>query len=272
MTQIPQESLHEDQLHAQRPADTDEVAAVDCSSSELIARDVCGLTGTHVGCDTSQCGACMVLLDGAAVKSCTLLALSLRRPIAHDDRGPRQPRRSCIRCRRRFIENHGLQCGFCTPGMVMTAIDIASRNPSPTEEECGAGSRATSAAAPAIRTSSTSVIAGAAAMQQNRCGLEENDMVRRSSAIGAAPQAQGRPPLPHRTRQICRRHQAAGHDIRRVRALAPRACADQGDRRRRRRSRCPACSSVFTGERYRRRRARHAALRLGNPRQGRRCR
>ncbi len=101
-------------------------------------REVVGLTGTHVGCDTSQCGACTVLLDGRAVKSCTLLAvqadaaeLQTIEGLASD--GELHP------IQRAFVEHHGLQCGFCTPGMIMTAMDMVQRHPSPSEDEIRAG-------------------------------------------------------------------------------------------------------------------------------------
>jgi len=93
-------------------------------------RDGLGLTGTHVGCDTSQCGACTVLLDGRAVKSCTLLALQAEAAevttiegLATD--GELHP------VQRAFVEHHGLQCGYCTPGMILTAIDVLARDPRP---------------------------------------------------------------------------------------------------------------------------------------------
>jgi aerobic carbon-monoxide dehydrogenase small subunit len=97
-------------------------------------RDGLGLTGTHIGCDTSQCGACTVLLDGRAVKSCTVLALQT------DDReittieglaidGELHP------IQRAFVEHHGLQCGFCTPGVILTAADLLSRDASPSDEQ-----------------------------------------------------------------------------------------------------------------------------------------
>jgi carbon-monoxide dehydrogenase small subunit len=96
-------------------------------------RDGLGLTGTHIGCDTSQCGACTVLLDGHAVKSCTLLAVQADgaevttiEGIARD--GELHP------VQRAFVDHHGLQCGFCTPGMVLTAIDLLEQNPDPDEE------------------------------------------------------------------------------------------------------------------------------------------
>ena len=97
-------------------------------------RDTLGLTGTHVGCDTSQCGACTVLVDGLAVKSCTLLAVQADganvltiEGLAHNGRlHPLQEG---------FWEEHGLQCGFCTPGMIMTLYQVLQRTPTPTEEE-----------------------------------------------------------------------------------------------------------------------------------------
>ncbi len=97
-------------------------------------REVLNLTGTHIGCDTSSCGACTVLLDGVAVKSCTILAVqadgceitTIEGLAKGDELHPIQEA---------FREHHGLQCGFCTPGMVMTAIDILQNNPQPSEEE-----------------------------------------------------------------------------------------------------------------------------------------
>ena len=97
-------------------------------------RDVLGLTGTHVGCDTSNCGACTVLLDGEAVKSCTVLAaqadgaeVTTIEGMARD--GALHPLQEA------FHTQHGLQCGYCTPGMIMAAADLLERNPNPTEEE-----------------------------------------------------------------------------------------------------------------------------------------
>jgi carbon-monoxide dehydrogenase small subunit len=96
-------------------------------------RDGLGLTGTHIGCDTSQCGACTVLVDGRAVKSCTLLALQAAgsevttiEGLATD--GDLHP------VQRAFVENHGLQCGFCTPGVILTALDLLSRDPDPSAD------------------------------------------------------------------------------------------------------------------------------------------
>jgi carbon-monoxide dehydrogenase small subunit len=101
-------------------------------------RDKLGLTGTHVGCDTSQCGACVVHLDGKAVKSCTMLAVQAQgaaittiEGLAKD--GKLHPMQEAFR------EHHGLQCGFCTPGMVMTAVDLVQNHPNPTEQQIREG-------------------------------------------------------------------------------------------------------------------------------------
>ena len=97
-------------------------------------RDVLGLTGTHIGCDTSQCGACTVIVDGLAVKSCTLLAVqadgaSIDTIEGLAGEGELHP------IQQAFWEEHGLQCGFCTPGMIMTLLQALERNPDPTEQE-----------------------------------------------------------------------------------------------------------------------------------------
>jgi aerobic carbon-monoxide dehydrogenase small subunit len=97
-------------------------------------RDVLRLTGTHVGCDTTGCGACTVIMDGKAVKSCSILAAqadgcsvtTIEGLAKGDELHPLQEG---------FREEHGLQCGFCTPGMIMTAVDLLKNNPNPTEEE-----------------------------------------------------------------------------------------------------------------------------------------
>ena len=97
-------------------------------------RDVLNLTGTHVGCDTSQCGACTVMMNDMAVKSCTILAVQADRShiltiegLAKD--GQLHP------IQEGFWEEHGLQCGFCTPGMIMQALQMLQRNPKPTDAE-----------------------------------------------------------------------------------------------------------------------------------------
>jgi carbon-monoxide dehydrogenase small subunit len=101
-------------------------------------RDVVGLTGTNVGCDTSSCGACTIFVNGESVKSCTMLAvqaegtdiLTIEGLANGDELHPMQAA---------FRENHGLQCGFCTPGMVMAAVGLLNENPKPTEAEVREG-------------------------------------------------------------------------------------------------------------------------------------
>ncbi|MFM2046793.1 MAG: hypothetical protein RL383_870 [Actinomycetota bacterium] len=101
-------------------------------------REHLGLTGTNIGCDTSSCGACTVHVDGESVKSCTMLAVqadgcSVTTIEGISKGGEMHP------MQKSFMENHGLQCGYCTPGMVMAAIGILDENPSPTEEEVRIG-------------------------------------------------------------------------------------------------------------------------------------
>jgi carbon-monoxide dehydrogenase small subunit len=101
-------------------------------------REQLRLTGTHVGCDTSQCGACVVHVDGISVKSCTMLAVqangaevtTIEGLAKGDELHPMQAA---------FREHHGLQCGYCTPGMVLTAIDLVNNNPDPSEKEIREG-------------------------------------------------------------------------------------------------------------------------------------
>ena len=97
-------------------------------------RDVVGLTGTHVGCETSICGACTVMLDGAAVKSCTLLAVQADGAEITTIEGLSQDGQ-LHPVQEGFWEQHGLQCGFCTPGMIMAAHQLLQRNPKPSEDE-----------------------------------------------------------------------------------------------------------------------------------------
>lgn len=97
-------------------------------------RDVLGLTGTHVGCDTSQCGACTVLLDGRGVKSCTVLAVQADGAQITTIEGL-QTNDTLHPLQAAFREAHGLQCGFCTPGMIMSSLDLLAHNPNPSEGE-----------------------------------------------------------------------------------------------------------------------------------------
>ena len=97
-------------------------------------REVLHLTGTHIGCDTSGCGACTVTMDGMAVKSCSLLAVQADGCEITTIEGMAEGN-NMHPLQEAFKENHGLQCGFCTPGMIMTAVDILKHNPNPSEEE-----------------------------------------------------------------------------------------------------------------------------------------
>ncbi|MGC9371487.1 MAG: (2Fe-2S)-binding protein [Paracoccaceae bacterium] len=94
-----------------------------------------GLTGTHVGCDTSQCGACVVHVDGKAVKSCTMFAAEAAGAEVTTIEGMANPDGSLSTIQQAFQDHHGLQCGFCTPGMVMSAAALLAENPKPTEAE-----------------------------------------------------------------------------------------------------------------------------------------
>jgi carbon-monoxide dehydrogenase small subunit len=98
-------------------------------------REGLGLTGTHVGCDTSQCGACVVHVDGAPVKSCTVFAVDLAGASVKTIEGMANADGSLGVIQQAFQDHHGLQCGFCTPGMVMSAAALLAENPKPTEAE-----------------------------------------------------------------------------------------------------------------------------------------
>ncbi|KAA0681391.1 (2Fe-2S)-binding protein [Roseomonas genomospecies 6] len=128
-------------------------------------RDQIGLTGTHVGCDTSQCGACVVHVDGRSVKSCTMLAaqadgasITTIEGLAAAD-GTLHPMQAAFR------EHHGLQCGFCTPGMVMSAVDLVTANPSPTEQDVREGLEGNICRCTGYHNIVKAVMAGAEAMQ-----------------------------------------------------------------------------------------------------------
>jgi len=102
-------------------------------------REHLGLTGTHVGCDTSQCGACVVHVDGRSVKSCTTLAVQANGADVTTIEGLAAADGTLHPMQAAFREHHGLQCGFCTPGMVMSAVDLVRDNPNPTEAEIREG-------------------------------------------------------------------------------------------------------------------------------------
>ena len=110
---------------------------IDCQPTTLLVealREHLRLTGTHVGCDTSQCGACTVHVDGRSVKSCTMLAVEAEGAQITTIEGLAQ-NNELHPMQAAFREHHGLQCGFCTPGMIMSATDLCARTPDPSEEE-----------------------------------------------------------------------------------------------------------------------------------------
>ena len=129
--------------------------SLDVEPSTLLCdllRENLGLTGTHVGCDTSQCGACVVHVDDSSVKSCTLLAVAVDGASVTTVEGLGKPG-ALHPMQLAFHENHGLQCGFCTPGMLMTSVDFARRTRIRPRPMFAIGSKATFAVALVIRTS-----------------------------------------------------------------------------------------------------------------------
>lgn len=98
-------------------------------------RETLGLTGTHIGCDTSQCGCCVVHVEGKAVKSCTMLALEANGKRVTTIEGAENADGTLSAVQQAFVDHYALQCGFCTPGMVMSAIALLTENPNPTVEE-----------------------------------------------------------------------------------------------------------------------------------------
>jgi len=129
-----------------------------------LLRENLSLTGTHVGCDTSQCGACVVHVDGVSVKSCTILAVQADgaqvTTIEGLANGTLHPMQEAFR------DNHGLQCGFCTPGMVMSAIDLVKHNPDPSETEIREWLEGNICRCTGYHNIVKSIKAGAAAMRQ----------------------------------------------------------------------------------------------------------
>jgi carbon-monoxide dehydrogenase small subunit len=132
-------------------------------------RDTLGRTGTHVGCDTSQCGACVIHVDGRSVKSCTMLAvqaegaeLTTIEGVARD--GSLHPMQEAFR------EHHGLQCGFCTPGMIMSALDLVQRNADPDEKQIREWLEGNLCRCTGYQNIVRAVKAGAAAMRAGNAG------------------------------------------------------------------------------------------------------
>ena len=128
-------------------------------------RRCAGLTGTHVGCDTSQCGACTVHLDGIAVKSCTVFAAQAEGHAVTTIEGV-SPEDGLSPLQAAFKEHHALQCGFCTPGMIMTALDMIRRGAAADEEAVRAGLEGNICRCTGYQNIVAAILAGAAAMAE----------------------------------------------------------------------------------------------------------
>ena len=123
------------------------------------------LTGTHVGCDTAQCGACTVHLNGRAVKACNVLAVQTEGATVTTIEGVAAANGDLHPMQAAFRDHHGLQCGYCTPGMVMTALDIVKSNPTPSEEAVRSGLDGNLCRCTGYHNIVKAVLAGAAAMK-----------------------------------------------------------------------------------------------------------
>ena len=146
----------------------DEPVTVEVDPSTLLSdliREQLSLTGTHVGCDTSQCGACVVHVNGDSVKSCTMLAVSADGGEVRTVEGLSNSDTDLHPMQAAFRENHGLQCGFCTPGMLMSAIDLVKHNPDPSEAEIREWLEGNICRCTGYQNIVKSIIAGAAAMR-----------------------------------------------------------------------------------------------------------
>ena len=113
----------------------EEEVEVRVTLADFICATELGLTGTHLGCEHGVCGACTVLIDGQSARSCLMLAVQANGHEIVTVEGIAPDGTSCIRCKQAFRDNHGLQCGFCTPGMLTTLIEFLRDNPDPTEQE-----------------------------------------------------------------------------------------------------------------------------------------
>ena len=144
-----------------------EVMSAEASADTLLVnfiRENLGMTGTHVGCDTSQCGACVVMVNGDSVKSCTMLAVqaegaevtTVEGLASNGDLHPMQ---------QAFHDNHGLQCGYCTPGMLISSIDLVTKNPNATEAEIRHGLEGNLCRCTGYHNIVKAIQAGAAAMK-----------------------------------------------------------------------------------------------------------
>ena len=183
-----------------------------------VLRDRLGLTGTNVGCDTSSCGACTVLVDGESVKSCTMLGVqadgagitTIEGLAKNGDLHPVQ---------QAFHDHHALQCGYCTPGMVLAAVSLIEHGEATSEQAIRGASRGTSAGAPATTTSSWPFRA-----RRLRWGRRHERHGGANRVHRLARQAPRGPGAPHRARHVRRQHGSGGDglDGRRPQPLRPR--------------------------------------------------
>ena len=129
-------------------------------------RDTLRLTGTHIGCDTAQCGACTIHMNGNAVKCCNMLAVQADGANIVTIEGIARPDGSMHPMQAAFRDHHGLQCGFCTPGIVMNAIELVKKHPNPSEETVRAGLEGNFCRCTGYHNIVKAVLAGAAAMRR----------------------------------------------------------------------------------------------------------
>ena len=202
-------------------------------------RETLGLTGTHVGCDTSNCGACTVHLNGEAVKSCTLLAVQADGAEVKTIEGMGQEG-ALHPLQEAFWEHHGLQCGYCTPGMIMASADLLERNPKPTEQEVREALAGNLCRCTGYHNIVKAVLAGRPEGRHMTASTT-------ARALGRpGDQAQGRPAADHGPRPLHRRHQRHRAAVGGVRPLARGAREDRLDRHARPRG-LPGVHAVFTG-------------------------
>ena len=213
-------------------------------------REDLGLTGTHVGCDTSQCGACTV--GSTARRSSRARSWPSRPTAARSPRSRGSPRRAaCTRSRSAFWEKHGLQCGFCTPGMIMAASDLLARNPDPTDDEIRHGIEGNLCRCTGYQNI-VAAIREAADPPAGGCRPG-----RRARLTGGQPDGQRRPrcpdqagrgsPVHHRQGPLPRRHQARRDDLHERSSAAPTPTPTSARSTPRRGRPCPASSLVLTG-------------------------
>ena len=158
-----------------------------------LLRDILRLTGTNVGCDTTSCGACTVLLDGESVKSCTVLAVQANARSVTTIEGLAAPTGELHPMQRAFREHHALQCGYCTPGMVMAAVSLVTENPSPTEQDVRQGLEGNLCRCTGYHNIVEAVLAGARHTPSGSDGVHQTAN-QTSNQAGCSPDQPSQPP------------------------------------------------------------------------------